>query len=152
MNEHIKKFTRCRNINKVDFPYKDHKAMWDILSRWKGKYSLDETKVAEAIIRKKRDALKQLGYKNFIPGSCLACDANATFRLNNLNKKTVIGAYSCDSCPIGWTNNIGVPVCTCHQIYEMWENRNGKQKQELAKMIRDMPLKEGIEKLYNIIE
>lgn len=152
MNEYIKKFARCRNINKVDFPYKDHKAMWDILSKWKGKYSLDETKVAEATIKKKRDALKQLGYKSFIPGSCLACDANATFRENNLNKKTVMNAYGCDSCPIDWTNDLGVPIRTCHQIYEMWENRNGKQKQKLARMIRDMPLKEGAEKLYNIIE
>ena len=152
MNEHIKKFMRCRNLNKVVFPYKDHKAMWDILSKWKGKYSLDETKVMEATIKKKRDTLKQLGYKSFIPGSCLACDANATFIINNMKKKTVRDAYNCDSCPIDWTNSLGVPVRTCHQIYEMWENRNGKQKQELAKMIRDMPLKEGIEKLYNIIE
>lgn len=52
MNEYIEKFVRCRNINKVDFPYKDHKAMWDILSKWKGKYSPDEATVMEATIRK----------------------------------------------------------------------------------------------------
>ena len=117
---------------KVDFPHIKHVLMWETLSEWEGAKN-DEYQV-NASVRKKID------------GGCFACWADHTFA--RINKIFHMNCHT--TCPLKWTDRNGNPSDTCHDIYQAWVHASGEKKKRLARMIRDMPLKDEAELLYNI--
>lgn len=81
-----------------------------------------------------------------INNACFACWANRVFKNNNYI------SLSCDTCPLKWTDRDGNPSDSCHMIYFAWRQEVGEEKKRLAKMIRDMPLKDEAKLFYNIVE
>lgn len=155
MNEYIEKVTKGEPVNKVDFLYGKHKILWGILSEWEDHVSEelidDEIKIASLL--QKEAVMERMGYKTGeIDGACFACQASTDFEKKNCMNLLVTMADSCSACPFEWTDECGRSELRCHEVYSAWLWASGEEKKKLAKMIRNMPLKEGAEKLYNIIE
>lgn len=139
--EYIVMLAKEGKIEKVDFLHRDHKKMWGILGEWEG-----DTKEYYSI-KKKRDIIADMGYDiGDIACSCFACEAKLNLAVDNLR------TFTCIACPLRWTDEYGNPSDNCNNIYLAWRQEAGEEKKRLAKMIRDMPLKDEAELFYNIVE
>lgn len=141
----IYELAKAGKIVKVDFTYIRHMGMWEILGKWEGTKD-DENQVC-ASVKKKIAVLEDMGFiPEIIDGGCFACWASHAF--GRINKIFHINCHTV--CPLKWTNRNGDPSPTCHDIYHAWCRASGEEKKKLAKMIRDMPLKDEAELFYNI--
>lgn len=148
--EDIIRLAKEGKVEKVNFLYGNHKKMWGILGEWEGNTkNLYQQKLCSDM--KKDSIVKNMGYEvEEIDSSCFACAAQVALEVANDNIP-IIGA-TCDTCPLQWTDEYGHPVCNCYGIYHAWRQEAGEEKKRLAKMIRDMPLKDDAELFYNIVE
>ena len=143
--KNIYELAKAGKFVKVDFPHIRHVLMWETLSEWEGaknyKYQVN------ASVRKKIAVLEDMGFiPEIIDGGCFACWADHAFA--RINKIFHMNCHA--TCPLKWTDKNGNPSDTCHDIYQAWIHASGEKKKRLAKMIRDMPLKDEAELLYNI--
>ena len=138
---------------RVDFMFGKHRQLWEILTKWSGKASENDpqeksTKAMAMRSYSKLVRLMEVMTDNNYDSPDFPCDAR--FKLYERNAE--LDCYPCELCPLQWIDENGVQHQYCHDIFHMWETAEGERKKELARMIRDMPLKEGVENLYNIIE
>lgn len=127
---------------KVDFPHIRHVLMWETLSEWEG-----EKNSVCASVKKKIAVLEDMGFiPEIIDSGCFACWADHTFA--RINKIFHMNCHT--TCPLKWTDKNGNSSDTCHDIYHAWVHASGEKKKKFARMIRDMPLKDEAELLYNI--
>ena len=145
--KNIIKLAKAGKFVKVTFLHGEHKKLWGILGEWEGnKENLYEQEDCSAEM--KEETVVGMGYEvGEIDRSCFACEAVSTLAFANLNM-----GICCDNCPLKWTDEFGNPSDGCGYIYRAWQREFGEDKKKLARMIRDMPLKENVELFYNIVE
>lgn len=144
--EYIVILAKEGKIEKVDFLHGGHKKMWGILGEWEGD-TKNLCKQEYYSIKKKHDIIMDMGYDaGDIVCSCFACKAKFNLAVDNLR------TFTCDACPLKWTDKYGNPSDNCNNIYFAWQQETGEEKKRLARMIKDMPLKDEAELFYNIVE
>ena len=145
--KNIIKLAKAGKIVKVNFLHGEHKKLWGILGKWEGnKENLYEQE--EYSTEMKEETVVGMGYEvEEIDRSCFACWADHTFA--RINKIFHMNCHT--TCPLKWTDKNGNPSDTCHDIYQAWIHASGEKKKRLARMIRDMPLKDEVELFYNIV-
>lgn len=144
--ENVIELAKAGKVIRVCFPHKEHKRMWGILSEWEG--GEDNENQEYASVQKKEEVLESMGFNSeIVDAACFACWADRIFKNNNTNTP-----LTCiNTCPLKWTNREGNPSPTCHDIYHAWMHASGEEKKKFARIIRDMPLKDEAELLYNIV-
>lgn len=143
----IYELAKAGKIVKVNFLHGEHNRLWGILSEWEGNgENLYEQEERSA--EKKEDTVVSMGYElGEIDQSCFACEAMDILAFANLDVD-----IRCTVCPLKWTDEFGNPSSGCGDIYRAWQRKFGEEKKKLARMIRDMPLKNEAELFYNIVE
>lgn len=144
--KNIYELARAGKIVKVNFLHGEHKKLWGILGEWEGnEENLYEQE--EYSTEMKEETVVGMGYEvGEIDRACFACEATSTLAFANPN----MGIW-CDNCPLKWTDEFGNPSDGCGDIYRAWLDAYGEDKKKLARMIRDMPLKDEVELFYNIV-
>lgn len=150
--KNIIELAKAGKIVKVNFLHGEHKKLWGILGEWEGnKENLYEQEDCSA--KKKEDTVVGMGYEvGEIDRSCFACEAMGILAFANPNFVNPNMGICCDNCPLKWTDEFGNPSDGCGYIYCAWLDAYGEDKKKLARMIRDMPLKDEAELFYNIVE